>query len=119
MTKGETFGQTLRRLREDAEISLRAFAKMVDRTPTYISKIERGELAPPAEEVIEKMARILKQNLDDMITLAGRIPSDLPDIIRKNPKEMAFMLRTAKKLTPAQLEEITNSIAGMINKKKV
>lgn len=91
---------------------------MVKRTPTYISKIERDELPPPAEEIIREMARILKQDMDDMITLAGKIPSDLPDIIRRQPKEMALMLRTAKRLTPEQLEQITQSIADMANKKK-
>lgn len=118
MGKKETFGRMLRRLREEAGISLRAFAVMVDRTPTYISKIEREELDPPAEEVIIQMARILKQDADEMIALAGRIPSDLPDIILKQPKEMTLMLRTAKRLTPEQLQEITASIAGMAKKGK-
>lgn len=117
MKKAETFGQTLRRLREDAQISLRSFAKMVERTPTYISKIERDELAPPAEDVIKEIARILKQDEDDMIALAGRVPSDLPEIIKGQPKEMALMLRSAKKLTPAQLQEINQSIARMAKKK--
>jgi transcriptional regulator with XRE-family HTH domain len=118
MNKTETFGQTLRRLRESAGISLRAFAKMVERTPTYISKIERDDLLPPAEEVIKEMARILRQDFDDMLSLAGRIPPDLPEIILKQPKEMALMLRTAKRLTPEQLNEITDSIADMMQKNK-
>lgn len=116
MHKGATFGQSLRRWREDADISLRAFAGMVDRTPTYISKIERDELAPPAEEVIQHMARILGRDSDDMIALAGKIPSDLPEIIRKQPREMALMLRTAKRLTKDQMDEITKSIAGMVSR---
>ena len=120
MRKGETYGQSLRRWREEAGISLRAFAAMVNRTPTYISKIERDELPPPAEEVIREMARILRRDADDMITLAGKIPSDLPEIIREQPREMALMLRTARRLTKAQIKEITESIAGMAkqNEKK-
>jgi transcriptional regulator with XRE-family HTH domain len=118
MQQDETFGKTLRRLREEAEISLRTFAKMVDRTPTYISKIERDELDPPAESVVKEMARILRQDEDAMISLAGRIPSDLPEIIRQQPREMALMLRTAKRLTPDQLDEINKSIAGMAKNNK-
>lgn len=117
MKKQETFGQTLRRLREDTGVSLRSFAKMVDRTPTYISKIERDELAPPAEDVIREMARILEQDADDMITLAGRIPSDLPAIIKQHPKEMAMLLRTADRFTPEQLEEVTKALTRIKNKK--
>lgn len=118
MDKGETFGQRLRRLREGEGISLRAFAKILDKSPTYISKIERGELPPPAEGLIRDIARILKQDADDMISLSGRIPSDLPEIIREQPREMAMMLRTAKRLTTEQLEEITKHIAGIAEGKK-
>lgn len=118
MKKQETFGQTLRRLREDTGVSLRSFAKMVDRTPTYISKIERDELAPPAEDVIREMARILEQNADDMITLAGRIPSDLPEIIKQEPKRMAHMLRTAKRFTPEMMDELAKAMSRIENKNK-
>jgi hypothetical protein len=114
MSNNESFGQMLRRLREGAGISLRSFSKMVDRTPTYISKIERGELLPPAEEVIREMARILRQDAEEMMALAGRIPADLPEIIREHPREMALMLRTARRLTPEQLGEITQSMTRML-----
>ena len=91
--------------------------KWLTAPPTYISKIERDELAPPAEDVIKDIARILKQDEDSMITLAGRVPSDLPEIIKSHPKEMALMLRSAKRLTPSQLQEINQSIASMTKKK--
>lgn len=114
----ETFGQTLRRLREEAGISLRSFAKMVERTPTYISKIERDEFDPPAEEVIREMARILKQDADDMISLAGRIPSDLPELIKQQPKEIAVFLRTAKRLSAEEWQEVNAALTKIKNKKK-
>lgn len=115
----ETFGQTLRRLREEAGISLRSFAKMVERTPTYISKIERDEFDPPAEEVIREMARILKQDADDMISLAGRIPSDLPELIKQQPKEIAVFLRTAKRLSTEEWQEVNAALTKIKNKKRL
>lgn len=116
MNTQENFGEMIRRLREEAKISLRSFAAMVEKTPTYISKIERNELNPPAEPVIKEMARILRQNEDALITLAGKIPSDLPDIIKQKPREMALMLRTATRLTSEQLQEITDHIANLSEK---
>lgn len=112
----ETFGQWLRRTREGEGITLRKFAEMVERTPTYISKIERGELDPPAEEVLRDVARILKQDVDDVISRAGRVPSDLPEIIKRQPHEMALMLRTAKRMSPEQLTKLLESMQAMTAK---
>jgi HTH-type transcriptional regulator, competence development regulator len=104
------FGERIRLLRTECNITLRKFAEMIDVTPTYVSKIERGEAHPPAEAVIKRMAQVLKTDADDLITLAGKIPSDLPAIIRQQPKEMAIMLRTAHTLSPEQLKEVLHSI---------
>lgn len=117
MTKRKTtFGQTLRRLREETGMSLRSFSKMLDRTPTYISKIERDEMPPPAEEVIREMARILKQDADAMLTLANKIPSDLPELIKQQPRELAVFLRTAKRLTPEEWQEVTKALTKIKKK---
>jgi transcriptional regulator with XRE-family HTH domain len=40
---GERFGAFVRREREAKEIGLREMAKMIGVSPTYLSKIERGE----------------------------------------------------------------------------
>lgn len=114
----KTFGQTLRHLRQETGVSLRSLAKMVDRTPTYISKIERDELAPPAEGVIRDIARILKQDADDMLALAGRIPADLMEIIRQRPKEMTSLLRRVRHFSPEQLEEVIKVMNRIRNNKK-
>lgn len=51
----ETFGERLRRLREEAEIGLNVFGEMVGKDPGGISRIERGERwagkAPPSDDV--------------------------------------------------------------------
>ena len=48
------FGEKIRILREAKGISQRQLAMQLDITPTYMSKIERGEFQPPSEEVIKK-----------------------------------------------------------------
>ncbi len=66
------FGSTVRRLRQERKIGLRKFARMVGITPTYLSKIERDLLDPPAEEKVIAIAEVLGQDADELLALAGR-----------------------------------------------
>src|SRR5215213_8350679 len=95
----EKFGAFIRREREGKEIGLREMAKMIGVSPTYLSKVERDEFPPPAEDKVRKIARIIGRDPDELLALAGRVSSDLTDIIRERPREMADFLRAAKGLT--------------------
>jgi len=46
----EKFGAFIRRERGGKEIGLREMAKMIGVSPTYLSKVERDEFPPPAED---------------------------------------------------------------------
>jgi HTH-type transcriptional regulator, competence development regulator len=94
----EGFGARVRRLREAREIGLRPFARMIGVSATYLSKIERDELPPPAEARVKEIARLLDQDPDELLALAGRVASDVSDIIKAQPREMASFLRTARGL---------------------
>ncbi len=97
--KREKFGPTVRREREKLDISLRAFAKKVGVSPTYLSKVERDEFPPPAEDKVRKIAEIFGSDVDELLALAGKVSSDLSEIIRERPRELAALLRTTKGLT--------------------
>jgi transcriptional regulator with XRE-family HTH domain len=96
---GEKFGEFVRHKREAKEIGLREMAKMIGVSPTYLSKIERDEFPPPAEDKVRKIAGIIGCDADELLALAGRVASELTDIIRDRPREMADFLRAAKGLT--------------------
>jgi HTH-type transcriptional regulator, competence development regulator len=81
-----TFGAFIRREREAREIGLREMAKKIGVSPTYLSKIERDEFPPPAEDKVKKMAEILGRDQDELLALAGRVASDLTEIIRRRPR---------------------------------
>jgi transcriptional regulator with XRE-family HTH domain len=95
----EKFGALVRREREAKEIGLREMAKKIGVSPTYLSKIERGDFDPPAEDKVRRIAEIIDHDPDELLALAGRVASDLTDIIRQRPKQMADFLRAAKGLT--------------------
>lgn len=112
------FGEVLRQMREEKGISLRKFAVSIGITPTYLSKIERLEITnPPSEEFIRQAASELNADFDEWMILAGRIPSELPDIISQRPREMAALLRTAKKMSARELKEFTDSLQRKLDKK--
>ncbi|MDA2934934.1 helix-turn-helix domain-containing protein [Acidobacteria bacterium AH-259-D05] len=101
---GQEFGAKVRKLRKARNISLRKFAAMVNMSPTYLSKVERGEFPPPAEEKVVAIADALNQNPDELLALAGRVASDLDGIIQQQPTEMATFLRAATGLSSATLQ---------------
>ena len=95
----EKFGAFIRREREAKEIGLREMAKKIGVSPAYLSKVERDEFPPPAEDKVRKIAGILGLDADELLALSGRVASDLIDIIRERPREMADFLRAARGLT--------------------
>jgi transcriptional regulator with XRE-family HTH domain len=95
----ERFGEFVRRGREAKEIGLREMAKMIGVSPTYLSKIERDEFPPPAEDKVRKIAEIIDCDADALLARAGRVSSDLSEIIKSHPIELAALLRTTKGMT--------------------
>jgi HTH-type transcriptional regulator, competence development regulator len=100
------FGKTIRVGRQTKQISLRRFAEMVGMSPTYLSKVERGELPPPAEEKVVAIARALDRDPDELLALAGRVASDLSQIIRRHPRELATFLRAANGLSASEIKRL-------------
>ena len=106
MTVREKFGAFIRREREGREIGLREMAKKIGVSPTYLSKIERDEFTPPAEDKVRAIAGVLGLDADELLALAGRVASDLTEIIRERPREMADFLRAAKGLTAEDMARL-------------
>jgi transcriptional regulator with XRE-family HTH domain len=95
------FGDYVRQRREelrkrDRRYSLRQVALRVGIEPAYLSKIERSEFAPPGEETICGIARELKEDPDILLALAGKVSTDLKEIILKRPQLFAELLRELK-----------------------
>ena len=96
---GERFGAFVRREREAKEIGLREMAKMIGVSPTYLSKVERDEFPPPAENKVKAIAKVIECDADNLLARAGRVSTDISDIIKSHPIELATLLRTTKGLS--------------------
>jgi transcriptional regulator with XRE-family HTH domain len=112
MTSGqrESFGTLVRRERKAREIGLREMAKIIGVSPTYLSKVERDEFRPPAEDKVKAIAKIIGRDADELLALAGRVASDLADVIKRHPREMATFLRAANGLTAEEMARLARQL---------
>ena len=98
---GVVFGEHVRRLREkraaaDPTFSLRQVAARCGVTPAYLSRVERGEVAPPGEETLVRLANELGEDPDVMLAMAGKISADLRSAILARPQLFAELIRAIK-----------------------
>ena len=97
MTLGSYIREARERLREeDKKFSLRQVALRVGVEPAYLSKIERELVPPPSEGTIRKIAQDLGEDEDLLLAMAGKVSSDLQEIIRRRPKVFAELIRELK-----------------------
>ncbi len=78
------------------DLGLREMARKLSISPTYLSRVETGEeKTPPAEDTLKAIAKVLGDDVNVLLHLAGRVPSDVGDMIREDP-DLPQFLRTAK-----------------------
>lgn len=92
------FGSYVRQLREqrrevNRRYSVRQTAQRIGVEPAYLSKIERGDVSPPSEDTIRKLAADLGEDADLLLALAGKMSSDIREIVMKRPILFAEMIR--------------------------
>jgi transcriptional regulator with XRE-family HTH domain len=81
---------------KDRAYSLRQVSLRIGIEPSYLSKVERGERAPLSEEKLMALAKELNLNSDELIAMAGGIPRDIADIIRKRPRLFSMLVKALK-----------------------
>jgi transcriptional regulator with XRE-family HTH domain len=92
------FGEFVREVREtlrrkEPRYSVRQVAARIGVQPSYLSKVERGDVGPPSEATIVRLAEDLGEDPDVMLALAGKVSSDLLEAIRRRPRLFADLIR--------------------------
>lgn len=111
MEDNRTFGEIVRQEREKRKVgnpsySLRKFAKMVELSPTFLSKIETDEFTPPAADKIKNIAAALDLDPNMLLAKANKLDPDFKRIVTENQVELASFLRTIDGMSKAQLERM-------------
>ena len=103
-TENIEFGQYLRSVRQAKKISIRQLAKAVNKTPTYISDIEKGNNKPPERELLDRIITALqleefpdiRNRLYDLAAKERKdVPADIKEYLMEN-ESILKIIRTAK-----------------------
>ena len=78
MTTKETFGQLIKKLREEHRLPLRKVASVLDIDPSTLSKIERGERSGN-KDMIRKLSELFTTDATDLsvVLLSDKVANDL------------------------------------------
>lgn len=77
--------------------------------------MERDEFPPPAEDRVRLIAGVLGCDIDELLARAGKVASDLSEIIKRNPVEVVALLRMTKSLTPQELQRLASDAKNVKN----
>ncbi len=91
----ETFGQLLRSLRNSAGVGLRELARLIGKSPGYISDVELDNVPPPSEETIVNISRALSVDKKVLLNKAKKVDPELSEYVADQP-QVADFLRMAK-----------------------
>jgi transcriptional regulator with XRE-family HTH domain len=121
MRDKKTFGICFKEKRVNLGLTLRKFCEKHDIDPGNLSKLERGLLPPPKDELLKKYASYLKikQGSNDwyeFFDLASAETGRMPKELRENEivARMPFLFRTirGKKISKEKLDKLINLIKG-------
>lgn len=73
---------------------------------TYLAKIERGELAPPSEKILRRLAKELGRSVDELLNAAERLPADVIQIAQRRSVPYAKLVRGTKNLSKKELDRV-------------
>ena len=111
-----SLGLLIRKLRKGKGLSLRKLAKQVDVSFVNIAHIENGKIVT-SKKVLKQLAKALNYNLDKFLAIGNKVDDDIEKIIRKRPGTVPQFLRTAKNLTDADWQQLTEIVRTMKNNK--
>ena len=97
----QRFGAHIRELRESLledskEFSVRKVAIKIGVEPAFLSKVERDIVPPPSEAKIIALADLLGADRDVLLAMAGKVSSDVLEVIRNRPVLFAELVRRLK-----------------------
>lgn len=90
----KTFGETVRGMRIEAGIKLRELARLIHKSPGYLSDVENDRVPPPSEPVIIHIAQVLNVDKHALLSAARKVDPELVGFVAQRP-EVADFLRKA------------------------
>ena len=121
MVKKKKFGSFIRELRIKNAFGQRELATKIGIAASYLNDIEKEKRSAPKQEIIKKLSKLLKVNINTLNDLAGiskgNVAPDIREYIDNNPT-IVSLIRSIKEnnLDEEQIEKIENSLNKNNNK---
>jgi len=108
-------GGHVRQVREarqasDPSFSLRKVATRCGVTPAFLSRFERGDVLPPGEQVLVRLANELGEDPDVLLAMAGKISEDLRAAILARPRLFADLIRAIRSVPDQAVLRIVRDV---------
>jgi len=87
-----SFGETLRKMREEQGRGLRELARRVGKSQGYLSDVEKDKVAPPSVEVILAIAEALQVDKWELLRAADKEV----EYIARQPEAADFLRKTSE-----------------------
>jgi transcriptional regulator with XRE-family HTH domain len=100
-----TFGATIQKLRRERNLTQRDVAAKLGIDFTYLSKLENDRGEPASEDLVRKLAEILDADAEDLLALAGRVPTELREMAQQDVT-FARLLRQLPNASESDLKDI-------------
>lgn len=118
----ETFGQKLRRLRREKNKSMGDLADYLDLSVSYVSEVERGTRAPFAPDVLQKVARFLKCDAEELLVSAaesrGAFELSASGITKTKREIGAALMRSWEDMTEDDAQQIQLLVNAILARQK-
>ena len=111
----DTFGKKLRDFRIDSEVGLRELARLINKSPGYISDVEHDNVAPPSEDVIIKIAEVLQVDKNELLMAARKMDPELSRYVSQEPQAADFLRKAKGKKFSGEDWEKLSQLADLAN----
>lgn len=106
------FGSYLKHYRTEKGLSLRRIAEVARVDPSIMSRLERGEVATPSEELLDRLPELLDRPRAEVFLAAGRITPELSLVLDRG---LPLTVQQAAKALALLEEQLT----GMFSEAEV
>lgn len=105
------YGERLKELREEKELSIRQLAKALDVSANYLSELERGQ-KNPSDKMVRDLASFYNRDETVSFSLLGRVPLLAREELENNEVIQHTLADIGKKknLTDDQKQELYHKI---------
>lgn len=115
MPDDTTFGEHVRNLRAQLELGLREAARLLEISPSYLSRLEANEVRPPSGEKLHRFVRVYKANIHDLIRLAANRKNEAMAADESAGPALRAFYRLAQDQTPDNQEKMLKGAIEALN----